>query len=108
MDRVGRAKRQEQEPQPIRIFPHFVIANMSLLNRLQANTGPVISALNYFEKTLSVQRLGRKIYVPPAVKMCGPVLIPLEHFGTGVDTDFLYYVTSLNDGIIQLMQPCIT
>jgi len=97
----GRAKRQAS--QPIRIIPHFVTVNISVdvLRRLQANDGPVTNALNYFQRTLSVEPFGRNIRAPN-VSMCGPhVLIPQDHAepsGTGVDADYLYYITAVNDG----------
>ena len=102
MRRVGREKRQAR--QPIRILPYFVTANISagVLPRLQANDGPVMNALNYFQRTLSVEPFGQNIRAPSSVSMCGPhVLIPQDHTepsGTGVDADYLYYVVSVNDG----------
>ena len=98
---TGRAKRQAL--QPIRILPYFVTANISagVLTRLQANDGPVMNALNYFQRTLSVEPFGENIR-SPNVSMCGPhVLIPQDHAepnGNGVDSDYLYYITAVNDG----------
>jgi len=88
----------------MRILPYYVTANISadVLPRLQANTGPVMNALNYFQRTLSVEPFGQNIRAPLSVSMCGPhVLIPQDHAepsGAGVDADYLYYIVSVNDG----------
>jgi len=57
-------------------------------------------ALNYFQKTLSVQPFGKNIRAP-RLGMCGPhAMIPSEHGPDeiGVDADYLYYITAVNDG----------
>ena len=103
MEPTARTKRQS--PQPIRISPHYVTANISsaeILNMLQANDGPVEYTLNYFRRTLSVIPIQQNIRAPQNT-MCGPhVAVPDDHTepsGAGVDTDYLYYITAVNDGI---------
>jgi len=98
---TGRTKRQA--PQPINIFPYFVTSAIAaeVLANLQASNGPVMNAVSYFQRTLSVERFGGNIRAPN-VSMCGPhVLIPQDHAepsGAGVDADYLYYITAVNDG----------
>ena len=62
-----------------------------------------MNALSYFQRTLSVQRFGENLRAP-SLGMCGPhAVIPEDHgpFGVGVDADYLYYVTAVDDGKLQ-------
>ena len=63
---------------------------------LQADDGPVMNAINYFQRALSVVPFGENI---PALT-CGHAEIPQDHGpnGRGVDADYLYYITAVNDG----------
>ena len=102
MGSTTRTKRQS--PQPIRISPYYVTANISsteTLNILRANDGPVAYTLDYFQRTLSVIPFQQNIRAPQGGTMCGPhVTIPNDHAETGVaNTDYLYYITAVNDGI---------
>ena len=100
---MSRAKRQS--PQPIRILPYYVTANISsdeTLNVLQAEDGPVEYTLDYFRRTLSVIPFQQNIRAP-SNSMCGPhVAVPDDHTepsGAGVNADYLYYITAVNDGM---------
>jgi len=97
---MGRAKRQQ--PQPIRISPYFVTSDIAaeVLPILQADDGPLMNALNYFQRTLSVRPFGENIRAPSTGKCGTHAVIPEEHGpnGSGVDADYLYYVTAVNDG----------
>ena len=105
MEPTARSKRQS--PQSIRIVPYYVTANISTnesLNMLTADDGPVAYALDYFRRTLSVTPLQQSITAPEDFTMCGPhVAIPDDHkdpSGAGIaDADYLYYITSVNDGM---------
>ena len=100
MKPTTRTKRQS--PQPIRIIPHYVNANISgseTLNMLQADDGPVAYILNYFQRTLSVVPFQDNLRTP-ANAMCGShVAVPDDHANPGVpNADYVYYITAVNDG----------
>ena len=91
-------------------------------------SGGFQKAVDYFESVLSVIRAPRNLTIPQScenttndkcvslgVQMCGPhARVPDEHLGnlticdptcrevggnsTGVDTDFIFYVTAVDDG----------
>ena len=101
MKPTTRSKRQS--PQPIRLVPYYVNANISgaeTLNMLQADDGPVAYILNYFQRTLSVVPFQDNLRTP-ANAMCGPhVKVPNDHADPGVpNVDYVYYITAVNDGM---------
>jgi len=60
-----------------------------------------MKALNYFQRTLSVQPFGENIRASANAAMCDPyAVIPPDHSpnGRGADADYLYYITAVNDG----------
>ena len=92
---------KRQSPQPIRILPYYVSANISGVETLlRADDGPVAYTLNYFQRTLSVVPFQQNIRAPEGATMCSQhVTIPNEHTETGVaNADYLYYITAVNDG----------
>ena len=99
------ARTKRQSPQPIRIVPYYVTANISaeILSILQADDGPLTYTLNYFQRTLSVMRFEQNLLAPADADMCGPhVAIPDNHketLGNGVpNADYIYYITAVNSG----------
>ena len=99
------ARTKRQSPQPIRIVPYFVTANISaeILTLLEADDGPITYTLNYFQSTLSVIPFQENLLAPADADMCGPhVVIPDDHkepSGTGVpNADYIYYITAVNSG----------
>ena len=100
----------------------------TVLPYLNDPSGPFQLSINYFQSVLSVMRVSHNLIIPPycarrndgqctsvGSRMCGPhVTIPDEHLGTimvcdptcrevggsntGVDADFIFYVTSIDDG----------
>ena len=103
MKPTSRTKRQS--PQPIRIVPYFVMANISngVLDILQADNGTLTYTLDYFRRTLSVEPFQQNLFVPDVLDMCGPhVTYPDNHkesSGIGVaDADYIYYITAVQDG----------
>jgi len=96
---------KRQSPQPIRISPFYVVANISaeVHSTLQADDGPITYTLNYFQRTLSVMPLSGNILAPSGAIQCGRhTRIPEDHIapsGTGIaNADYLYYITAVNDG----------
>ena len=112
MGPITRSKRQSH--QSIRIVPYYVTANIStneVLTMLQADDGPVAYVLDYFERTLSVIPIQQNLTAPENATMCGPhVTIPDNHkdpSGPGVaNADYLYYITSVNDGVCVCVCVC--
>ena len=103
MGPVVRTKRQS--PQPIRIVPYYITANISaeIRSMLQADDGPIEYTLNYFQRTLTVTPFQDNLIAPEDADMCGPhVVIPNDHketFGNGVaNADYIYYITAVNSG----------
>ena len=98
---MSSTRTKRQSPEPIRIFPYYVTANISSVEaQLRADNGPVAYTLNYFRRTLSVIPFQGNIRAPEAGAMCSRhVTIPNEHAETGVaNADYLYYITAVNDG----------
>jgi len=58
-----------------------------------------MNAIRYFQRTLSVVPFGENIRAP-STGTCAHVEIPQDHGpnGRGVDADYLYYITAVNDG----------
>ena len=99
------ARTKRQSPQPIRIVPYFVTANISadILNLLQDDDGPLAYTLDYFQRTLSVMPFEQNLLAPEDADMCGPhAVIPNDHkepSGNGVaNADYIYYITAVNSG----------
>ena len=103
---MGSATRtKRQSPQPIRIVPYFVTANISfgVLDMLRADNGTLAYTLDYFQRTLSVVPFQQNLFVPDSFDMCGPhVSFPDNHkesSGIGVpNADYIYYITAVEDG----------
>ena len=102
MGHTVRTKRQSS--QSIRIVPYYIIDNMTVLNFLQAADGPILYALNFYQRTLSVIPFRQNLRAPANATTCGQhATIPDDHkepSGAGVaNADYLYYVTAVDDGI---------
>ena len=102
MGHTVRTKRQSS--QSIRIVPYYIIDNMTVLNFLQAADGPILYALNFYQRTLSVIPFQQNLRAPANATTCGQhATIPDDHkepSGAGVaNADYLYYVTAVDDGI---------
>ena len=102
MEPTARTKRQSS--QPIRIVPYYIINDTTILDFLQSADGPVMYALNFYQRTLSVRPFQQNLRAPASATSCGPhATIPDDHkepSGTGVaNADYLYYITAVNDGI---------
>lgn len=103
------------------------ITNAStVLPMLNDPSGGFQSAINYLQSVLSVIRAPHNLFVPPfcakrnsngqctetKARMCGHSTVPAEHLGTimvcdptcrevggtGVDADYVFYVTAVDDG----------
>ena len=94
---------KRQSSQSIRIVPYYIITNTTILNFLQSANGPVMYALNYYQRTLSVNPFQQNLRAPAGYTTCGRhATIPDDHkepSGTGVaNADYLYYITAVDDG----------